>query len=226
MRRRILPDREHPGGALLRLRAQERSLLASLPREIDVILAALGTAAEAAAAGAEGEDSPQDMGAELGTTPAGTVAPDLAEMPPSLRRLFPPAYPRDDEAERSYIDVTRAGLLEHHREALQLLAETADAKSLDSEQVQGWMTAINDIRLVLGTVLDVREDGELPGGQLTQQMLYYYYLSSLQTELVEFLSGWLPDPAPGADDLVPEDPWGEPLGGLRWDGTPQPDTGP
>ena len=27
---------------------------------------------------------------------------------------------------------------------------------------------------------------------------------------------------PGADDLVPDDHWGEPPGGLRWDGTPQP----
>jgi hypothetical protein len=61
---------------------------------------------------------------------------------------------------------------------------------------------------------------------MSQQALYYYYLSGLQTELIDFLSSWLPPPVPRADDLIPEDPWGEPLGGLRWDGTPQPGDAP
>lgn len=225
MKRRILPDRAHPGGVVLRLRAQERSLLASLPREIDGILAALATEAEASIATSDAprEDADMDEESTRGSEVAG---PDLSEIPPSLRRLFPSAYTRDDEAEAGYVAVARPGLLDHHREALQLLADTADAKNLDADQLNGWMTAINDIRLVLGTVLDVREDGEPPGGYLTQQMLYYYYLSGLETEIVDFLSEWLPDPVPGADDLVPEDPWGEPLGGLRWDGTPLPGTDP
>ena len=119
-----------------------------------------------------------------------------------------------------------AALLEHHRQALQTLAETASAKSLDAEQLQDWMTALNDIRLVLGTVLGVTEDNEPQRGPMSQQTLYYYYLSGLQTELIDFLSDRLPPPVVGADDLIPEDPWGEPLGGLRWDGTPQPGDAP
>jgi hypothetical protein len=215
VRKRILPDREHPGGCVLRLSAPERALLASLPQQIDDVLAALENADPPPRARAEAPEAEASAGfPAVGGTPA---------MPPSLKRLFPPAYTRDDEAERAYVGAARASLLEHHRQALQTLSGTASAKSLDAEQLQMWMTALNDVRLVLGTVLDVREDSEPPAGPMPQQFVYYYYLSGLQTELVEYLSRWLPDPVPGADDLIPDDPWGEPLGGLRWDGTPRPD---
>lgn len=213
MRKRILPDRQHPGGCVLRLSAPERALLASLPQQIDEVLAAL-----------ESADPPPVAEAPASPPAAGFPAVEgTPAVPPSLKRLFPPAYTRDDEAERAYAGAARASLLEHHRQALQTLSETASAKSLDAEQVQLWMTALNDIRLILGTVLDVREDSEPPAGPMPQQFVYYYYLSGLQTELIDFLSRWLPDPVPGADDLIPDDPWGEPLGGLRWDGTPLPD---
>jgi hypothetical protein len=221
VRKRIVASRDQPGGCVLRLTAAERTLLARLPREIDGVLAAL----PASAAGGPGESGSAESSLanlEVGLPPTdGTVS-----LPPSLKRLFPPAFTRDDDAEREYIDTARPALLEHHRHALQTLAETASAKSLDAEQIQDWMTALNDIRLVLGTVLGVTEDTEPAGGRMSQQALYYYYLSGLQTELIDFLSGWLPPPVPGADDLIPEDPWGEPLGGLRWDGTPQPGDAP
>jgi len=221
VKKRILPSRGHPGGCILRLSSQERALLAKLPSEIDEALGALGSAGDAPLA--EKAEAPQPS-PEVGS-PAFPIE-GVPALPPSLKRLFPPAYTRDDEAEREYVGVARSRLLEHHRRALQTLSETAMAKVLDAEQVQQWMTALNDIRLVLGTVLDVREDNEPPEGPLPQQLLYYYYLSGLQVELVDFLSTWLAEPIPGADDLIPEDPWGEPLGGLRWDGTPQPGEGP
>jgi hypothetical protein len=213
VRKRILPDRQHPGGCVVRLSGPERALLASLPRQIDEVLAAL-----------ESADPTPEAEAPATAPPAGfpAVAGGPA-VPPSLKRLFPTAYTRDAEAERAYVGTARASLLEHHRQALQTLSETSSAKTLDAEQVQLWMTALNDIRLVLGTVLDVREDSEPPPGPMPQQYVYYYYLSGLQTELIDFLSRWLPDPVPGADDLILDDPWGEPLGGLRWDGTPLPD---
>jgi hypothetical protein len=202
---------------VLRLSAPERALLANLPKEIDEVLAALGSA---------GDHDVDDGQSTEPSDPAGSGFPAIAgvpAVPPSLKRLFPPAYTRDDEAERAYVGAARSELLDHHRQALQTLSDTATAKVLDAEQLQQWMTALNDVRLVLGTVLDVREDGEPPPGQLPQQLIYYHYLSGLQVELVDFLSGWLPLPTPGADDLIPDDPWGEPLGGLRWDGTPLPE---
>ena len=55
------------------------------------------------------------------------------------------------------------------------------------------------------------------------EWIAYMYLGTLQSELIDLLERTLPDPVPGADDLVPQDHWGDPPGGLRWDGTPQPE---
>jgi len=229
-----------PGGCVVRLTSAERSLLAQLPKELEDVLSAVASAGDAGPAGdggagvglggdaSAGGSSGGDpvVGAEGTETPAFPPAEGTPAIPPSLKRLFPPAYTGDDDAERSYVALARADLLAHHRRALHILSETASAKSLDAEQLQGWLTALNDVRLVLGTVLDISEEVEVTDEPVSQQLIAYYYLSGLQGEVVEFLAGWLPDPVPGADDQIPDDPWGEPLGGLRWDGTPQPGAGP
>ncbi len=191
LRRRFRPA---PGGGCeVRLPKQERELLKSLPRELHSAIVAIGEAS----------------------------GDELVEIPQSLRRLFPPAYSTDDEAERRYTDLTRNDLLLHHSEALSVLSSSAGTTYLSEEEVGRWMTALNDLRLVLGTVLDVT-DVEDDLDVTSSQHLLYYYLGGLEEELVGVLSGFLPEPVAGADDLIPEDPWGEPLGGLRWDGTPLP----
>jgi hypothetical protein len=202
-RRRISPARDGSGGCRLHLSQGERALLASLPNDLAGVLTTF-------------EDSGAGSAAEAG-------------LPPSLKRLFPPAYTRDDEAERSYQALARADLLEHHRESLVTMAETAGATALTAEQVNEWLGALNDLRLVIGTILDVTEDGESLAASLANadeaakhQIAVYQYLSGLQSEVIEFLETLLPDPIPGADDQVPSDPWGEPIGGVRWDGTPFP----
>lgn len=148
-------------------------------------------------------------------------------MPDNLRRLFPRAYVRDEEAERAYAESTHADLLASHKEALDLLASTANATSLDADQMAAWMTALNDLRLVLGTVLNVTDEESWdPSSPVDSEVVIYHYLTMLQSELIDVMERWLPDPVPGADEHVPDDPWGEPLGGLRWDGTPQPEWPP
>jgi hypothetical protein len=150
-----------------------------------------------------------------------------APLPDNLRRLFPKAYVRDDDAERAYSDSTRGELLESHVAALAVLAGSAQSKELDEETMAAWMTALNDLRLVLGTVLGVTDDeAGMPEGAPESEVVIYQYLTLLQSELIDVMEQWLPDPVPGADDLVPDDPWGEPLGGLRWDGTPTPEWPP
>jgi len=144
------------------------------------------------------------------------------DLPPSLHRLFPVAYSTDDEAERRYRELTRSDLTAHHREALEMLAASAGATELDEEQTLHWLSAVNDLRLVLGTVLGVTDHDEGSFTLSSHQHIVYAYLSGLEEELVGVVSGQLPPPRAGADDAAPEDPWGEPLGGLRWDGTPQP----
>jgi hypothetical protein len=77
---------------------------------------------------------------------------------PAVRRLFPPAYEKDEEREIEYQELMRDELLERRLEHLDVLEETADAAELDDEQIEAWMAAINEIRLVLGTELDITED--------------------------------------------------------------------
>lgn len=194
LRRRFRPAAS--GGCTVRLTGPERELLRTLPEEVEAALEALEQADEEA----EGE----------------------AAVPPSLRRLFPVAYSTDDEAERRYRALTRRQLSEHHRQALETLASSAGASELDEEQMLSWLSALNDLRLVLGTVLGVTDHDDAPFRLSSRQHVVYAYLSGLEEELIGVVSGGLPPPVPGADDAVPEDPWGEPLGGLRWDGTPLP----
>jgi hypothetical protein len=110
---------------------------------------------------------------------------------PSLRRLFPPAY--DDEAdERGYRELTGDSLLDGRREALELLSRTADRQRLTAEEADAWLRALNDLRLVLGTRLDVQEDTFADEPDLDdprgQALAVYGYLSWLQEQLVHALA--------------------------------------
>jgi hypothetical protein len=110
---------------------------------------------------------------------------------PSLRRLFPPAY-EDEQDERAYRELTGSGLLDGRREALALLAATTDRERLSAEEADAWLRALNDLRLVLGTRLDVQEDtfaDELRQDDPRAPALAVYgYLSWIQEQLVEALS--------------------------------------
>jgi hypothetical protein len=117
---------------------------------------------------------------------------DGAPEDPSLRRLFPPAY-EDTDDESEYRRLMHDELAGGRRRALEVVAETADADRLDDAEAQAWLTALNDLRLVLGTRLDVQEEtllGEIsPSNPRAHEYALYAYLSWLQEQLVEALSG-------------------------------------
>jgi hypothetical protein len=83
---------------------------------------------------------------------------------PTLRRLFPPAYahPAEEEAEAEYQALVHEELLASRRAALEVLETTASRERLEEPELLSWMTALNQLRLVLGTRLDVSEDDEPP----------------------------------------------------------------
>jgi hypothetical protein len=116
---------------------------------------------------------------------------DGAPGDPSLRRLFPPAYDEEDE-ERAYRDLMGGELLDGRRAALELVAETVDRDRLSAEEADTWLRALNDLRLVLGTRLDVQEHTfaeELRSDDPRAPALAVYgYLSWLQEQLVAALS--------------------------------------
>ena len=116
---------------------------------------------------------------------------DGAPGDPSLRRLFPPAYDEEDD-ERAYRDLMGGELLDGRRAALQLVTETVDRERLSAEEAETWLRALNDLRLALGTRLDVQEDTfaeELDQNDPRAPALAVYgYLSWLQEQLVAALS--------------------------------------
>jgi hypothetical protein len=110
----------------------------------------------------------------------------------ALRRLFPPAHADDAEAEREYRDLVHEGLLDGRRRALRLVEETLDRDRLSVEEAEAWLGALNDVRLVLGTLLDVTEETyakELDeNSPRDRELAVFAYLSWLQEQLVEALA--------------------------------------
>jgi Domain of unknown function (DUF2017) len=108
----------------------------------------------------------------------------------SLERLFPPAYD-DAEDEAEYRRLMGGELLDGRRRALRVLEETLDEDRLTAEQAESWLTALNDLRLVLGTRLGVSDDTLLerlhPDDPNALELAVYAYLSWLQEQLVEAL---------------------------------------
>jgi hypothetical protein len=113
----------------------------------------------------------------------------------ALVRLFPPAYLTDDEANDEYLRLTRSDLTNRRLEALDVLESTLDAPRLSGEELSAWMGALNDLRLVLGTRLDVSEDDhgiEVPDDDPdAPAWALYGYLGWLQEAVVEALSSAL-----------------------------------
>jgi hypothetical protein len=109
---------------------------------------------------------------------------------PELRRLFPPAYsePTDDEQYRSLV---RDQLVSGRSKALATVRATLSSDTLDADQADQWLRALNDMRLLLGTRWDVTE--QLDYGKLDldeprgRELAVYGYLSWLQEQLVEAL---------------------------------------
>ncbi|HSH60130.1 MAG TPA: DUF2017 family protein [Acidimicrobiales bacterium] len=113
---------------------------------------------------------------------------------PALRRLFPPAYSEHPENESEYRRLMGDELMERHLSALAVLEETVGTDQLTPDQAHRWLAALNELRLVLGTRLDVSEDpigddvAADPEDPEVAALGLYHYLSWLQEQLVEALS--------------------------------------
>jgi hypothetical protein len=111
---------------------------------------------------------------------------------PDLRRLFPPAYADDEKSEAEYRGLMAGELLEGRRAALHTFAETLDEDVLTADDLESWLRALNDLRLFLGTRLDVTEEDLAqpfdPRDPKAEERALYAYLSWLQEHVVEALS--------------------------------------
>jgi hypothetical protein len=109
---------------------------------------------------------------------------------PDLRRLFPPAH-ADREREEQYRSLVADELLAGRSKALATMRETLEQHTLDPDEADAWLRALNDLRLVLGTRLDVSEEIDWEAVDLQdprgRDLAVYGYLSWLQEQLVEAL---------------------------------------
>jgi Domain of unknown function (DUF2017) len=111
---------------------------------------------------------------------------------PSLRRLHPPAYQDDPEREAEYRRLVRDDLLGQRLQSLEVMEATIDAGTLDQEQMTAWLGAINDLRLVLGTRLEVTEEMYEEGipeeDPRAPSFALYQYLGWLEEQVVAALA--------------------------------------
>jgi len=81
-----------------------------------------------------------------------------------LRRLFPVAYPEDEEKEAEYQRLMREELVASRLAAIESVSRTIDPAGdrarqvLDEGETIAFMQSINAIRLVLGSMLGITDD--------------------------------------------------------------------
>ena len=130
------------------------------------------------------------------------LAGELRELLPtedaSVGRLFPPAYEDDVAANDEYARLMHEELLTGRTDSVDVFERTLDAERVSEDELAAWMSAVNDLRLVLGTRLEVTEemyerpiDDKDPNAQ---QLAIYHYLGWLEEQMVGALSSSI-DPA-------------------------------
>lgn len=180
------------GGAAVPLDEVEISILRSLAVQL---LELIGPGDEPV----EGEDPLAALFAEGPTEPPSD---------PALRRLFPDAYADDDEELRAaaadFRRFTEKDLRARKRDDALTVVRTLDALTasgeggavlkLTADESRAWLGALNDLRLTIGTRLDVSDEDE--GGDLYRlpdedprkpMVMAYLWLGALQETLVETL---------------------------------------
>ena len=113
---------------------------------------------------------------------------------PVMARLLPDGHRGDPELAADYRDLTEASLRSGKTDDLAMMRATLPPEGgevrLDPEQAAARLRTTNDLRLAMGTRLDVSEDTEPPEemtGEEDQQLAVYYWLTALQGSLVDAL---------------------------------------
>ena len=122
-----------------------------------------------------------------------------------LRRLYPTAYPQDEQLDKGYRELVHDSLLAQRLEHIEAMENTLALKTVSNEQITAWMHAVNSVRLVLGTVLDVSEDDELPTPEHpdARQYALYYLLGLLLEQIIGVLFDTVPEEGTeGEDDVL------------------------
>jgi hypothetical protein len=176
-------------GSLVRvdLEPVEAGLLASLARQVVDLL------------GGDPEPSEDPLQRIVGMPTAQRVA---APEDPVLRRLLPDGYADDPDAANEFRRLTDNDLRAEKVAALEQVLDSLDGTTehevrveLNEPDAELWLHALADVRLALGTRLDVTEEMTdqrhhlPPEDPRAQELMVYDWLSWLQESLVEAVSG-------------------------------------
>ena len=181
-------------GVVLSFDEVEASLLRHLVGEVRDLLTDGQPAAEPPERRGDGVPSAAELVAltGLGGSPDATAAPT----DPALARLLPDAYRDDAEAAGEFRRLTENSLRRDKVSAAERLlaalpADGAGEVRLDPETTESWLATINDVRLALGTRLEVTEEMAEPDPEDPDAPAYvvYLWLTELQGVLVELAEG-------------------------------------
>lgn len=110
---------------------------------------------------------------------------------PGLRRLTPPAYVDDADAQGEYQRLTADDLARGRLHNVEVLEAALDARRLTEDQLVAMMGSINDIRLVIGTNIDVSEETTIDdfADDDPHRSVYavYTYLSLMLEQIIDQL---------------------------------------
>jgi Domain of unknown function (DUF2017) len=169
----------------------EASLLRHLVGEVRELLAAEADTTPTPGAG-NGLPTDAELVALTGWSGGDQDTPTEAPDDPALARLLPDAYRDDPDAAGEFRRLTESSLRREKVAAAErmLAALPADGPGevrLDPETTETWLTTLNDVRLALGTRLDVREEMAEPDPDDPDAPAYvvYLWLTELQGVLVE-----------------------------------------
>ena len=122
---------------------------------------------------------------------------DILAMGPDdarLRRLFPTAYHENPDHDAEYQGYMRDELTQSRSASIAIVREVLESTDLiTAAQLHAFMTVLNNLRLVLGTLLDVGEDDFEDdideNDQAFGQWQLYGYLGWLMEWTISALSG-------------------------------------
>lgn len=111
---------------------------------------------------------------------------------PALARLFPDGYSDDEHASADFRRFTEQDLRAQKLAALTTVRESLDGwigkSSITAQQAQDWLKAINDLRLVLGTRLEIADEVDTDFEANEPGIHLYNYLTYLQGTLIDALT--------------------------------------
>ena len=111
---------------------------------------------------------------------------------PALARLFPDGYSGDEHASADFRRFTEQDLRAQKIAAVassqETLSEWTGKSTLTQQQAQDWLKALNDLRLVLGTRLEITDEVEMDFEADEPGIHLYNYLTYLQGTLIDALT--------------------------------------